>query len=923
MTQKELSSERRRRLMIGIGAGIVGAGTGVGSVAGATQQADTAVIFEVPTVEQPGTDGVESALDFVENELGVRPSGTATDEGARITASAETLRGESFLLHPTLDVVESFLQNEFGQPGEGSVKSTLRTSGDGLTLQPSIELDVALGQAEAEEIEELAAFVLGVSVAVDAEETANGVRLFVDTGGQALGHGTLDVIEIVARRIAEREGAAVLDDDAHPVVARPAVTDGLGANSEAGGPISGTAGNPTDPYPKNGPADITDIAVDRPTTGETGIAFHTTTGVAPSEEDVGTFVGIVEDETGVSIEGTATDTGVLYEVPDTEFVHPVLDVAESATANTLGKPDVEGTVKSTLLVSGDAPETTLQLGFELSEPFGDTVVSEIERLYEFVAGVTATGYHEGDTFYLDTGGQSFDHLAVDVGEILVRRFAAATGVAVESGFNHSIAAREQVQTQLTFEVPTVESVPAGALGDLRSAIETETGAQPAVEQTASGVRVRADADVGGGQGVLLHPVLDVAESFLQNEFGQPGEGIVKSTLAVSGAADGTSVQPCMILSDTFDDAVLDEFERLFEFVAGYESNAYFNENRFYVDTGEQTLGHIALDVAEILTRRLAESEGLGVESGFNHSVKVLDQQAGDAGKVSRNTPTPTVTDIDFPRPTDGAPRAAFHTPTGVTASTSDVEGILDAVEGETGLRPAGSATDNGVLFEFAETAFLHPVLDVAESATQNTLGKPDVQGSVKSTLFAAGDADGLSVQPAFQLSAPFADEQTAEIERLFRFVAGVDADVYVEDSTVYVDSGAQAFGHLGLDVAEILVRRFADDAELTGEIDITDGAAHSIEIPGAESQSNTGSGNGDDTGDGDSGNDAGNDDNGGDGGAGDDSQSDSSENGNSDTGGSNSDGSGPGFGVGGAVAGLAGAGYLLKQRLTNDRENGE
>jgi len=818
--------------MIGLGAGIIGAGTGVSGVASA-QDTTSAVTVDVPTTEQPGASGVESALDFVENELGVRPSGEATSDGARITATAETLGGETFLLHPVLDIVESFLQNEFGQPGEGAVKSTLRTDGDGITLQPSIELNAPLGRAEAEEIEELAAFVLGVSVAIDAEETADGVRLFVDTGVQALGHGTLDVVEIVARRIAEREGASVLDEDAHPVVARSAVTDGLGANDEASGPIDGTAGVPTDPYPKGGAADITDLAVDRPTTGETGVAFHTTTGVAPSEDDVATFTEIIEDETGVSVEGTATGTGVLYEVPGTEFVHPVLDVAESATANALGKPDVQGTVKSTLFVSGDAPDATLQLAFPLSEPFGDGVVGEIERLYEFVAGVTATGYHEGDTFYLDTGGQSFGHLAVDVGEILVRRFAAATGIDVESGFNHEIAAREQTQTQLTFDVPTAESVPAGALDDLRSAVEAETGARPAVEQTTDGVRVRADGDVGGGQGVLLHPVLDVAESFLQNEFGQPGDGIVKSTLSIRGDAAGTSVQPCAVLSETFDDAVLDEFERLFEFVAGYESNAYFNQNRIYIDTGEQTLGHIALDVAEILTRRLAESEGIGVESGFNHSVKILDQQEGDAGKVSRDTPTPTVTDTRFSRPTNGEPRAAFHTPTGVAPSTEEVEAILDAVEEETGVRPTGTATGNGVLFEFSETTFLHPVLDVAESATQNTLGKPDVQGSVKSTLFAAGDTEDLNVQPAFELSEEFDEQQVAEIERLFRFVADTRAGVYVDGNTIYIDPRTQTFSHLGLDVAEILVRRFADDADLTGGVNVTDGAAHAVEARSA------------------------------------------------------------------------------------------
>jgi hypothetical protein len=866
-------NSRRRAVLGSIGAGIAGGAVSLGSATGTRGSAGTAVAdpdidpaqqgvlsWEVPTAETVPQSGIDAAISAVEDEVGVTPTAQQTENGVLFTAPGSTGTGEQYLLHPVLDVTESFLQNEYGKQGEGIVKSTLLAAGDsnGQTVQPSIELNGTPTVEQAQEIETLAALVLGVSVAVGGEETTNGFRVYIDTGVQALGHIAVDVSEIVSRRIAERDGLDVLDDDAHPIVVRNEITDGLGDNQSAGGPIDGTAGDPSNPYPSDGAVEVTDLDFDRPTDGDTRAAWHIPTGVQPTESDVQTLLDATENILGVRPTGTATDNGVLYEVDSTEFVHPLLDVTESVAANALGKPDVQGSVKSTLFVAGDRRTETLQPRFGLSEQFSDTAVAQIEGLFRLVAGVDSNAYHVEEngnvTFYIDPGTAAFSHLALDVAEILVRRFAAVEGVDVTDGFSHSLEARAS-HSRLSWEVPTAETVPQSGIDAAISAVEEEIGVTPTAEQTDNGVRLTAPSSTRTGVTSLLHPVLDVSESFLQNEYGKQGEGIVKSTLSAAGDASGQTVQPSIELSGTPTVEQAQEIETLAALVLGVSvavgGEETANGFRVYIDTGVEALGHIAVDVSEIVGRRIAERDDLDVLDGDAHPIVVRDavtdglgdnQSAGGpidgvAGDPSNPYPSDgpvDVTDLSFDRPTDGDTRAAWHIPTGVQPTESDVQTLLDATENILGVRPTGTATDNGVLYEVDSTEFVHPLLDVTESVAANALGKPDVQGSVKSTLFVAGDRGAETVQPRFGLSERFSDEAVAQIEGLYAFVAGVDANAYhVEENgnvTFYIDPGTAAFSHLALDVAEILVRRFA----AVEGVDVTDGFAHSLEtrVPG-------------------------------------------------------------------------------------------
>lgn len=168
------------------------------------------------------------------------------------------------------------------------------------------------------------------------------------------------------------------------------------------------------------------------------------------------------------------------------------------------------------------------------------------------------------------------------------------------------------------------------------------------------------------------------------------------------------------------------------------------------------------------------------------------------------------------RPTSGNTRMTFHTPLKGAYSSEDVDAAVNIAEDELGEDVSVEMTEEGVFVEpipdtgAGSRELMHMHLDVIESAFDN---KIDIQQ--KSTLFIGGNGDGMSVQPSFEMNERFSDEVLDEIARLCRFVTGVDAAPYYEDTTLHLNTGEQKLAHANLDVAEILVRRMADNEGIT------------------------------------------------------------------------------------------------------------
>lgn len=183
----------------------------------------------------------------------------------------------------------------------------------------------------------------------------------------------------------------------------------------------------------------------------------------------------------------------------------------------------------------------------------------------------------------------------------------------------------------------------------------------------------------------------------------------------------------------------------------------------------------------------------------------------------------------FRRDPEGSGRISFAVPLAMTPGEATLQQAADTVGDETDFGVAIEAREGAAFVDTKAQNAPHAVLDVVESALQNTVGDGASQprASRKSLIHASGDTD-REAQPCFVLSRRFTGVQTDEIERLLEFVGGVDATGYHNDRRFYLSPGRQALGHIALDVSEIVVRRVADRAGIS----ISD---HSIKLlPGQQ-----------------------------------------------------------------------------------------
>jgi hypothetical protein len=181
------------------------------------------------------------------------------------------------------------------------------------------------------------------------------------------------------------------------------------------------------------------------------------------------------------------------------------------------------------------------------------------------------------------------------------------------------------ERRATFHTPLVGEFDESDVSEALSIAEEELGKEITVEMTDEGVFVQPVADTGVGVVEFMHEHLDVIESSFDNTI----DIQQKSTLFIGGDADGYSVQPCFMMEDRLSDEQLDEIARLCKFVTGVDSNPYYAENRLYLDTGQNTLAHANLDIAEIIVRRMADAADIGIQS---HSFKVLEETATELGR---------------------------------------------------------------------------------------------------------------------------------------------------------------------------------------------------------------------------------------------------------------------------------------------------
>jgi len=186
----------------------------------------------------------------------------------------------------------------------------------------------------------------------------------------------------------------------------------------------------------------------------------------------------------------------------------------------------------------------------------------------------------------------------------------------------AIRTRMGEQTRLVFDVPTGQRPTRQVLQAAADAVAEETGT--GVNMTGRGRKVTVDTN----DREPVHDVIDVAESVLQNELGDGSArddfSVRKSLLRAEGTRSQTP-QPCFEPSSGFSRGGLDRAGELYNLVAAPRGSVEQVGGRIYYDTPGQSISHVQLDVAEIITRRIAAAEGVTVPRF--HTIKVRDPHA--------------------------------------------------------------------------------------------------------------------------------------------------------------------------------------------------------------------------------------------------------------------------------------------------------
>jgi hypothetical protein len=172
-------------------------------------------------------------------------------------------------------------------------------------------------------------------------------------------------------------------------------------------------------------------------------------------------------------------------------------------------------------------------------------------------------------------------------------------------------------------VPVTHQITTANMKAISQTIESELDMSVMSNRTDRGILFGPIEASGDGKRDFAHLHLDVIESAVDNEVGISQ----KSTLFAAGD-DEMVVQPCYMTSDEMPADVLNEITRLLKFVTGVDANAYYDDGKLMLDTGQQALSHASLDVAEILVRRMGDANDISVDSNM---FMVSDMSVSETG----------------------------------------------------------------------------------------------------------------------------------------------------------------------------------------------------------------------------------------------------------------------------------------------------
>jgi len=186
-----------------------------------------------------------------------------------------------------------------------------------------------------------------------------------------------------------------------------------------------------------------------------------------------------------------------------------------------------------------------------------------------------------------------------------------------------------------FYTPTGRVPREGDLQKISEQVKSVLGASTVplgMEIKGKGILVGGEKKTEGGGTMHTHAALDVIEGAIHNVC----DGGKKSTLMVAGDSAGYSLMAVFDVSGDLPEKSLNGIEALHgHVVQGTSVSVKQSGATVYVDPGAAHLSHAALDVAEILTRRMSDEAGLDVTGNRWGAVAPSEIGSAGSGRMSR------------------------------------------------------------------------------------------------------------------------------------------------------------------------------------------------------------------------------------------------------------------------------------------------
>ena len=174
------------------------------------------------------------------------------------------------------------------------------------------------------------------------------------------------------------------------------------------------------------------VEAPKPETSKQAVRVFTPTESTATSSKASDIESKVEDMVSADVSVSSVSGGFMTAADaagrgPVEFPHEILDVTETFIKKDLGIKE-----KSTLIAANPGNKTLQSCFVPVEGEFTDEQLAEIDELASFVTGLDLKSEQVEQRLYIDSGVTEFNHIALDVIEIVTSRVSFDSNISVQN-----------------------------------------------------------------------------------------------------------------------------------------------------------------------------------------------------------------------------------------------------------------------------------------------------------------------------------------------------------------------------------------------------------------------------------------------------------------------------------------------------------